>query len=226
MGATDWCTHPAGLEVARVRGTKNPDRQAIRALSPDLVIANKEENRRHRRRTAARATASTSGSPTSSRWNKRSPHWPGCSRSPWTQGFRRGWRDAQSAWSQPIGQTGRRAVVAVWRDPWMVVGSRTFAGDVLRRLGLVNVFADHPDRYPHIDARRDPRTAPRRGRPAGRALPVQPGRRSRVLRPGQSVLVPGRLLTWYGPSLAEARTTLGNLLNRSEVEDQPRGDRT
>ena len=45
VGATDWCTHPAGLDVARVRGTKNPDRAAIAALRPDLVIANKEENR-------------------------------------------------------------------------------------------------------------------------------------------------------------------------------------
>ena len=45
VGATDWCTHPTDLEVARVRGTKNPDLTAIRALSPDLVVANKEENR-------------------------------------------------------------------------------------------------------------------------------------------------------------------------------------
>ena len=29
VGATDWCTHPADLDVARVRGTKNPDRAAI-----------------------------------------------------------------------------------------------------------------------------------------------------------------------------------------------------
>ena len=45
VGATDWCTHPADLDVTRVRGTKNPDLKAIRALEPDLVIANKEENR-------------------------------------------------------------------------------------------------------------------------------------------------------------------------------------
>ena len=37
VGATDWCTHPADLAVARVRGTKNPDRAAIAALAPDLV---------------------------------------------------------------------------------------------------------------------------------------------------------------------------------------------
>lgn len=46
VGATDWCTRPEGLDVARVRGTKNPNLEAIRALEPDLVIANHEENRR------------------------------------------------------------------------------------------------------------------------------------------------------------------------------------
>src|SRR5256885_9068261 len=45
VGATDWCTHPAGLAVTRVRGTKNPERGAITTLAPDLVIANREENR-------------------------------------------------------------------------------------------------------------------------------------------------------------------------------------
>ena len=46
VGATDWCTHPAGLAVTRVRGTKNLERAAITALAPDLVIANQEENRK------------------------------------------------------------------------------------------------------------------------------------------------------------------------------------
>src|SRR3954454_913895 len=45
VGATDWCTHPADLAVTRVRGTKNPDRAAIAALQPDIVLANREENR-------------------------------------------------------------------------------------------------------------------------------------------------------------------------------------
>ena len=45
VGATDWCTHPADLDVTRVSGTKNPDLDAIVALRPDLVLANEEENR-------------------------------------------------------------------------------------------------------------------------------------------------------------------------------------
>ena len=34
VGATDWCTHPADLDVTRVRGTKNPDRAAIARAAP------------------------------------------------------------------------------------------------------------------------------------------------------------------------------------------------
>lgn len=40
VGATDWCTHPAGLAATRIGGTKNPDVPAILALRPDLVVAN------------------------------------------------------------------------------------------------------------------------------------------------------------------------------------------
>src|SRR3954463_15107032 len=45
VGATDWCTHTAGVEVVRIGGTKNPKVDAVLALRPDLVLANEEENR-------------------------------------------------------------------------------------------------------------------------------------------------------------------------------------
>lgn len=45
VGATNWCTHPGDLAVARIGGTKNPDVDATLALSPDVVLANEEENR-------------------------------------------------------------------------------------------------------------------------------------------------------------------------------------
>ena len=37
------------------------------------------------------------------------------------------------------------AVVPIWRRPWMVLGPDTFAGDVLARLGVANVYADATD---------------------------------------------------------------------------------
>ncbi|MFD0821631.1 helical backbone metal receptor, partial [Micromonospora zhanjiangensis] len=46
VGATDYCTHPAGLDVVRVGGSKYPSVDRVLAAVPDLVLANAEENRR------------------------------------------------------------------------------------------------------------------------------------------------------------------------------------
>ena len=46
VGLTKFCIHPNEWfqSKARVGGTKNVDFDQIKALSPDLIIANKEEN--------------------------------------------------------------------------------------------------------------------------------------------------------------------------------------
>jgi len=63
---------------------------------------------------------------------------------------------AERAWAEPAlrpwsDRPGHRVAVPVWRDPWMVVGVRTFTGDVLTRLGLVNAFGAGPGRYPRVE---------------------------------------------------------------------------
>ena len=47
VGITRYCAHPkeALRDVPRVGGTKNPDFAAIRALRPEIVFCNAEENR-------------------------------------------------------------------------------------------------------------------------------------------------------------------------------------
>lgn len=46
VGITKFCIHPEAWfrSKARVGGTKNVDIDKVRALQPDLIIANKEEN--------------------------------------------------------------------------------------------------------------------------------------------------------------------------------------
>src|SRR6516225_5241643 len=47
VGVTRYCVEPAATStLPKIGGTKNPDIKAIVELSPDLVIANAEENRR------------------------------------------------------------------------------------------------------------------------------------------------------------------------------------
>jgi len=126
------------------------------------------------------------------------------------------WLDAaEAAWQQTADAglgPARRVIVPIWRRPWMVVGRDTFAGDLLARLGAVNVYAGHGERYPRIGLAEL--------RAAGAdlvVLPDEPYSFSATDGPEAfpalpAALVSGRHLTWYGPSLAEAPAVLGRQL--------------
>jgi ABC-type Fe3+-hydroxamate transport system substrate-binding protein len=212
VGATDWCTHPADLDVARVRGTKNPDLAAVRALSPDLVVANKEENREldvRRLRDAGVAVWVTRIETVEEALASMSRLFAealGLADPSWLV-------EARSSWSTPA---PRRLSVAVpiWRDPWMVVGSETYTDDLLARAGLTNVLAHGPagreGRYPTV--------TPAEIDDAGADLVLLPDEPyvftaddgPEALRT-PTRLVSGRLLTWYGPAMVEARAVLTGL---------------
>ncbi|WP_234443414.1 helical backbone metal receptor [Streptomyces sp. NRRL B-24484] len=208
-GATDWCSHPAGLDVVRIRGTKNPDTDRIAALRPDLVIANEEENRAPdlaalreaglavwvtRVRTLDEAFASLDRLLTTA---------CGLPRPSWLDEAEHAWRSLPVPAGPP-----RRALVPIWRRPWMVLGRDTFAGDLLRRLGVHQLYADHAERYPAVPL--DELQA------AGAELVVLPDEPYCFTAtdgpeafPGvPAALVSGRHLTWYGPSLVEAPALL------------------
>lgn len=101
-------------------------------------------------------------------------------------------------------------MIPVWRKPWVVLGRDTFAGDVLLRLGIGNAFAGHAERYP-----RPPVTELQ-----GADLVVLPDEPytftatdgPQYFAPTPCALVSGRHLTWWGPSLLEARSLLNAAL--------------
>ncbi|MCP2341469.1 helical backbone metal receptor [Actinomadura rupiterrae] len=214
VGATDWCSHPADLAVTRVRGTKNPDLEAVKALRPDVVLANAEENRPPDiallRAAGIRVWMTDIRTVDDAFPQLRAMLVDGCGLpSP-------AWLDeAERAWAavEPLSPP-RRAVIPIWRRPWMVVGRDTFTGDVLRRLGVENLYAEHPDRYPKI-----PVEELNAARPDLVVLPDEPyaftAEDGPEAFPGVPfALVGGRHLTWYGPSLAEAPGVL-----RRELEN-------
>jgi ABC-type Fe3+-hydroxamate transport system substrate-binding protein len=215
VGATTWCTHPVDLDVTRVRGTKNPDVRAITALRPDIVVANKEENRlRDVGRLRAEGIPVWVTDVTSVKEGLTSLR----------RLFREllardepGWLDdAARAWSSPPAGVSRSAVIAVWRNPWMVVGRDTFAGDVLGRLGIRNLFASAAGRYPHTTVEEILQR-----RPDVVVLPDEPYPFSAADGPEQfpglaTALVDGRYLTWYGPSLAAAPAILRTALDAAQ----------
>ena len=208
VGATEWCTHPADLSVPRVRGTKNPDLAAIRALSPDLVVANQEENREldvRRLRDAGIAVWVTRIETVEESLASMSRLFGGALGRPdpdWLV-------EARSLWAVPA-PPRLRVAVPIWRDPWMVVGASTYTDDLLQRAGLVNLLSGRDGRYPTVT------TDDIDGAGADVVLlPDEPyvftaDDGPEALRT-PTRLVSGRLLTWYGPAMVEAHEMLASL---------------
>ncbi|MFE9767405.1 helical backbone metal receptor [Streptomyces sp. NPDC005808] len=212
IGATDWCSHPADLDVVRIGGTKNPDVDSIVRLAPDLVLANEEENREPDL-TALRAAGievlvtEVRDVPGAFSELQRVLYACGAQTRPrWLE-------EAERAWAELVVPARRTtAVVPIWRRPWMVLGRDTFAGDVLARLGVDNVYAHHEERYPRVPLPELEAAAPELV-----ILPDEPYRFTAADGPEAfegvpCALVDGRLLTWYGPSLAQAPRLLGEAL--------------
>ncbi len=208
VGATDYCTHPADLDVPRVGGSKYPDLDRVRALTPDLVLANAEENRRSdvdALRAAGVAVWVTAPGTLAAAFGSLRRMLAACGLDPppWLDAARRAWSSSYDG-SPPR----RTAVVPIWRRPWMVLGRDTFAGDVLRQLGIGNAYRHAPDRYPRAEL-----DELRAAEADLVVLPDEPYRFGPDDGPAEFgdrdvALVSGRHLTWYGPSLLEARDVL------------------
>ena len=211
VGATDYCTHPSDLDVQRVGGSKYPDVDEVLGLNPDLVIANSEENRAE---DVDRLRANGVQV-----WVTEAPATVPMALKSLRRFFAMAW-DLEPDWLIQAEDLWRdtkpkklTALIPVWRRPWVVVGRDTFATDVLRRLGIENVYAQHAERYPRptLQELNDQR-------PDLVILPDEPyvfthddGPES---FPGLPyALVNGRYLTWYGPSLVEARASLERALD-------------
>ena len=228
VGVTDWCIHPANAlaRLPRVRGTKNPDLDAIAALRPDLVLANLEENRaadvsrlRERGirvwvdfpRRVAEAVAQI-------RWLADLGATP----------------DATAAILDPIdraleaaeAESARadrplRGFVAVWKDPWMTASADTYVHDLLAQAGIANLFGEAAGRYPRLElgdlAARDPEVVllpdePYRfGEADARTLREGPLAGTTAARAGGIRTIDGTLPFWHGPRLARALEALTGL---------------
>ncbi len=156
IGVTDFCTRPAEAvrRLPRLGGTKNPNVEAIIALRPDLVIMNREENRK-----VDAEALQAAGVPI---WVTH----PNTVREAldllWTimdlfeepsMVPRVRLIEVTYEWTRGVTseQTPRRVFAPIWRDPWMTFNRDTYIHDLLTTCGALNVFADRERRYP-LDA--------------------------------------------------------------------------
>lgn len=153
VGVTRYCIHPheAVRSLSRVGGTKDPDLPKIRALAPDLIFLNSEENRAQDIETLSAEFAVDVSCP------KRVSEVPALLR---RFGLLMGTPEAGESWAARIEQAGEansapvsfRYVYLIWKDPWMTIGCETYIADLLGFAGGVNAFGSGGTRgdYPVV----------------------------------------------------------------------------
>ena len=212
---------------ARIGGEKNPRLDLIRALAPDLVVANMEENLPEHvaalrdwgipvlvtyPRTVAEGIALVRDLGRITGMAARGAEMAAA-------------LDAQVAdvARRRRGRAAVRVFYPIWRRPYMTINGDTYAHDMLAMCGGASVFADAPRRYPEVTL--DQVAA---AQPEVILLPDEPYRFRRAhladfapyaempaVRDGRIHLVDGKLATWYGPRIAHALQALPALLDGS-----------
>lgn len=197
VGRTRFCLHGSCPPLG---GTKDPDIGRIRDLSPDLIVANHEENRAED--VAALETAglhvlvtdirSLAGAAAETRRLGDA-----VDRSVEAE------RLATDIESIPRDEPRLPAVCFIWRRPWMAVGPDTYAHDALAAAGFLSAVPT--PRYPEVSLEE--------ARALGATVALLPSEPypfsarqvpevEAIFGPGRAALVDGQALTWYGPRTA------------------------
>jgi len=206
VGRTKFCIHPNEVVVAipTYGGTKNPKIDAIIATGTDLVIMNREENRREDFEALSGHTnvlmTDILTVADALREMRRIGITVGCETA-----AERICGEIEDELTVNFSDTWDVAYF-IWRDPWMVAGGSTYINDVLERFGMRNVFAD-VDRYPEIHLSKLAERHPSRVLLSSEPYPFKLTHIVEIKNavPGVRVeLVDGEWFSWYGSRMLPA----------------------
>jgi ABC-type Fe3+-hydroxamate transport system substrate-binding protein len=220
VGITKFCIHPDHWFrfKPRVGGTKKLDIDKIRALHPNLVIANKEEN------TEEDVKAIETFCPV---WTSDVSSLSDALEMIKSIGNIIGMPEKSSAMASEISSEFSklsipgvyRVAYLIWKDPWMAAGGGTFINDMLSACGMINVLAD-TDRYPSVDisslVQRDIEILLLSSEPYPFKI-NDLNLLAKILPKVKIVLVDGELFSWYGSRMLQAPAYFRALLEQLEV---------
>lgn len=214
VGVTRFCVRPSPWvrSVAKVGGTKDVDPDRVRALRPDLIIANCEENTRELFDSLADVA----------------PLWAAFPRTVddalddlLAMGELVHAPDAAGPWHQRI--VAARQICAatrrqrgsftyawlIWNDPLMTVSDDTFVAAMMGEIGGKNVFSNHPDRFPTIGADAISQADPDVVVLSSEPFPFRDRHRDALVQTtglpaGRFAYVDGQWGTWHGVRMAHA----------------------
>lgn len=218
VGITKFCIHPESWfrEKPRVGGTKDVKPDRVAALSPDLILANKEENVREQIEAL---------SPIAPVWVSDIQTLEDALEMIRQVGVITGKESEGSQISGKIeaefsilrkAARPQRVAYAIWRDPWMWAGGDTFIHEMLCCCGWENVLAEK-SRYPETSLEEIVRLKPDRVLLSSEPYPFAEKHLDEVaaaVPDAQIELVDGELFSWYGSRLLQSPAYFQELIDR------------
>jgi ABC-type Fe3+-hydroxamate transport system substrate-binding protein len=218
VGITKFCIHPKQWfqEKTRVGGTKKLDIEKIKALSPDLIIANKEENTKE----------------DILELQKYFPVWVSdiytisdALNMIQALGNMLNTNDKASEIALKIKNdfihlkkhystiSPKKVAYFIWNNPMMVAGSPCFINEILKHCKLINVF-ENKGRYPEISIEELKKACPELILLSSEPFPFKEKHCAyyKQICPNAEVkIVDGELFSWYGSRLTKAYPYLSKL---------------
>ncbi|MDE3143535.1 MAG: ABC transporter substrate-binding protein, partial [Bacteroidota bacterium] len=217
-GITKFCVHPQKWfnTKTRIGGTKNLNIEKIRSLSPDLIIANKEENVKEQIEALeniapvwisdvndfddALQMIESIGAIT----NK-------------TTAAQNITAQIKNKFAQLKTQgQPQRACYLIWKDPYMTVGGDTFIHSMMQQCGLQNVF-EKQTRYPEIQLKQLAALDCKLILLSSEPFPFGQKHISEMqeqIPDAKIVLVNGEMFSWYGSRMFAAADYFRQLIKR------------
>lgn len=211
VGITKFCIHPQKWfrKKVRIGGTKNVNFQKLHALSPDLIIGNKEENVKEQVEQLAERydvyisdvnnlKEAVSMIQDIGKLVGR-PENASVLRSIIREKFEKLNRITLEKRKIP-------AAYFIWKDPWMVAASQTFINDMMKYAGLQNVFTDL-ERYPVISMEELQKQNPEMILLSTEPYPFNEKHKEAIeqLFPKINIeIVDGEMFSWYGSRLLKS----------------------
>jgi len=210
VGVTKFCVHPKHLRKSKavVGGTKNVHIDKIKALQPDIIICNKEEN------TKEMVTELGAIAPV---WVSDIQNIQDCQQMIEALGYmfqkeqlsKKINDEIENAHQQFLhyikAQPTKKVAYIIWKRPYMAAGGSTFIDYLLRLNNFENVFAPKDGRYPEvtIDEMKKAEVVLFSSEP-------YPFREKHIAKyqkdfpASQLLLVDGEYFSWYGSRLIQA----------------------
>ena len=213
IGRTKFCIHPENLvqKIEIIGGTKNLNLDKIKALNPDLIIANKEENVKEQIEELQKdfKVLVTNISNLEDNYYLLK-----------TLGNLLGKQEIAQKFNLKIYEIlakfsdleKKKCAYLIWKNPYMTVGFDTFIHDILDKIGFQNIFKNQK-RYPEVSVE-DLKAADYIFL-SSEPFPFQQkhiDELQKELPDAKIFLVDGEAFSWYGTRLAKCESYFQNLV--------------